>query len=79
MDEEKRGRGRPRPAATVERDELIFRTLHEQGPTGRQSLADMFGVNPNIVYLSLNRLRRAGRVEKVRQSKLHLWTVVDPS
>lgn len=79
MDEEKRGRGRPRPTATVERDDLILRALHVQGPLGRQTLADMFGVNPNIVYLSLNRLRRLGQVKKVRQSKFHLWAVVDPS
>lgn len=75
MSEEKRGRGRPRPAFTQERDEQVFYALHVNGPTGRAALADIFQVNPNIVYLSLNRLRSAGRIEKIRRGKYHLWAV----
>lgn len=75
MSEEKRGRGRPRPTATIERDEQVFLALHNNGPTSRAQVADWFGVNVNIVYLSLNRLRNAGRIEKIRRGKHHLWAV----
>ena len=75
MAEEKRGRGRPRPDATRERDEQVFYALHVNGPTGREALAQMFGVNVNIIYLALGRLRKAGRVERVREGKRHLWAV----
>jgi hypothetical protein len=75
MVEEKRGRGRPRPEFTKERDEAVFQALHVNGPTGRLQIAEWFGVNVNIIYLSLNRLRDAGRVEKVRRGKHHLWAV----
>ena len=72
---EKRGRGRPRPDFTKERDEAVFYALHVNGPTSRQALADIFTVNVNIIYLSLGRLRTAGRVEKIRRGKSHLWAV----
>lgn len=75
MSEEKRGRGRPRPTATIERDEQVFLALHNNGPTSRAQIAEWFSVNQNIIYLSLNRLRLAGKVEKVRRGKHHLWAV----
>lgn len=75
MSEERKGRGRPRPESTIERDEAVFLALHNNGPTSRAQLTEWFGVNQNIVYLSLNRLRRAGRIETVRQGKRHLWAV----
>lgn len=77
MSEEKRGRGRPRPEFTVERDQAVLRHLAMLGSAGRQRLADDFGVNVNIIYLSLIRLRRDGLVKKVRNGKYHLWTVVE--
>lgn len=75
MTENKRGRGRPRPDFTKDRDEQVFYALHVNGPTARQELANIFGVNVNIIYLSLVRLRTAGRVEKIRRGKHHLWAV----
>lgn len=75
MSEEKKGRGRPRPEITKQRDEEIFLALHNNGPTGRAQIAEWFNVNQNVVYLSLGRLRAAGRVEKVRRGKYHLWAV----
>lgn len=78
MTEERRGRGRPRPEATVKRDAEVLDVLKRSGmPVGRKALADMFGVNQNIVYLSLVRLRRDGLVSTVRQGKHHLWAVVE--
>lgn len=70
--EEKKGRGRPRPVSTLERDEEVFKMLND-APRSRQQLADYLGVNLNIVYMSLIRLRRAGRVTRVRNGKYHLW------
>lgn len=75
MSEEKRGRGRPRPDFTRERDEQVFQILHVNGPTGRAEIAQRLQVNANIVYLALGRLRVAGRIEKVRNGKYHLWAV----
>lgn len=69
---ERKGRGRPRPADTIERDEQVFRALAD-GPRGREAIAAEFGVNVNIIYMSLVRLRRAGRVHTVRDGKYHLW------
>jgi transposase len=79
MSEEKRGRGRPRPEFTVNRDEEVFDYLVSHGASGRQKIAEDFGVNVNIVYLSLHRLRRQGRAEKVRNGKFHLWAAVNRS
>lgn len=76
MSEEKRGRGRPRPPFTMTRDEEVFNYLAERGPAGRASVARDFGVNVNIIYLSLGRLRKQGRVAKVRQGAYHLWKAV---
>ena len=78
MTEEKRGRGRPRPQSTIQRDGEILDILQRSGmPVGRKPLAEMLGVNQNIIYLSLSRLRRDGLVKTVRQGKHHLWTVVE--
>lgn len=64
-------KGRPRPAFTLERDEAVYAAL--SGQHSREQLAADFGVNLNLIYLSLDRLRAAGRVEKVRSGKSHLW------
>lgn len=71
---EKKGRGRPRPVDTVERDERVYEALSGEQPRGRQELADEFGTSLNIIYMSLTRLRKQGRVHIVRSGKYHLWT-----
>lgn len=60
MTEVRRPRGRPRPDETIERDEVVLKTLREQGPKTRNELADMLGMDDQLpkVYLSLNRLRQ---------------------
>jgi len=73
---ERKGRGRPRPEVTIARDEEIFAFLTESGQANRVSIAAAFGVNVNIVYLSLSRLRKDGRVRTVRDGKRHLWSAV---
>lgn len=74
-----RGRGRPRPDFTRERDEEVFVQLGIRGAMGRQEMAEMLGVNVNLVYLSLVRLRSAGRVTKRRHGKFHVWAQVAES
>lgn len=69
-------RGRPRPGSTIARDEEIFTALSSYGPMNRVALAAAFGVNINIIYLSLTRLRKAGRVKPVRDGKRHFWSAV---
>lgn len=76
MSEERKGRGRPRPEFTIERDEQIVSALGEHGSMSRVALSLSFGVNVNIIYLSLARLRKAGRVKTVRDGKRHLWSTV---
>lgn len=62
MTESKRPRGRPRPQATIERDEKIMKCLSAGGPKSRNALADELGLDKTIVYLALSRLRGQGRV-----------------
>jgi len=54
-------RGRPRPAETIERDETVFALLAD-GPRTRNQLAETLGLERSVVYLSLDRLHRAGRI-----------------
>lgn len=79
MSEEKRGRGRPPAEFTEQRAETVWYALHVNGPMRRQDLAEMLGVNKNLVYLSLVRLRDAGRVGKQRNGKYHEWAVTAKS
>lgn len=60
---ERRGRGRPRPVDTIDRDQQTLELL-ARGPLSREELADMLGVNLNLAYLSLDRLRLAGKVRR---------------
>lgn len=62
MTEIKRPRGRPRPQATIERDEALLAHLKLNGPLSRNQLAESFGLDKTITYLALDRLRRAGLV-----------------
>lgn len=74
-EETKRGRGRPRPQFTVQRDAQVLEYLTNNGPSARTAIADAYGVNINVIYLSLNRLRDAGKVCRVRRGRRHLWEV----
>lgn len=61
--ETKLGRGRPRPQEAIQRDEMILHCLQDNGPLTRNQLRDGLGLEPTIVYLSLSRLRREGKVK----------------
>jgi hypothetical protein len=52
------GRGRPRSADTIARDERVFAHIKEHGPKTRKQLADELELPGNEIYLSLYRLSR---------------------
>ena len=61
--EVKLGRGRPRPEEAIQRDAMIRACLADLGPLTRNQLRDATGLTGTIVYLSLSRLRREGKVK----------------
>jgi Sugar-specific transcriptional regulator TrmB len=65
-------RGRPRPQIVIDRDEQVFQALTD--PMTRAQLATASGVPENKVYLSMFRLRDAGRIKRERQSGNHVWS-----
>ena len=68
-------KGRPRPTETLERDEQVFAALGE--PKTRETLATELGLEPKLIYLSLYRLRKDGRVVGARQDGAHKWSRVE--
>jgi len=71
----KRPRGRPRPIETIERDEKILKLLQRSGSFTRNQIAEALGLDTTITYLSLDRLRRQGRVRKCAGTGSNtLWT-----
>jgi len=70
--QERRGRGRGRPADVVERDEKVLSAVTAEGIT-REKIAEVTGLDPTRVYQSLWRLRRDGKVERTRDGRTHAW------
>ena len=69
------GRGRPRPDATVERDERVFKHLEAATESKtRAQLATELDMPGNEVYLSLYRLSRATPARIVKDGGK--WTAV---
>lgn len=65
-------RGRPRPVETIERDRQIHRLISER-PLSRNDLCKRTGLSTSLVWLSLNRLRDAGKARKVQGVGEQLW------
>ena len=70
-------RGRPRPAVTLQRDEDVFMKVTE-GVGTRRELTEHIDATSGQVYLSLYRLRLAGRIARVRENGKHIWRVTAP-
>lgn len=70
-------RGRPRPEHTIERDDAVYAAL--ETPMTRAQLAEATSFPKNEVYLSLYRLRAAGRIERARDGGNHVWSRVEMS
>jgi len=65
-----------RPPAVTERDEAVHQYLEEHGMCSRNAVADALGLSRSLTYLSLDRLRKAGRAKRcvADQSNELLWT-----
>jgi len=61
-DQIKRPRGRPRPQETISRDARVLDLLQRRGPLTRNQVADELGLEKVKAYLSLDRLRKEGRL-----------------
>lgn len=71
-----RRRGRPRSQETIERDARVLKAL-DQGPLTKEQLVDELGLAPQLVYLSLWRLKRDQRVERASDGAArHTWNLV---
>lgn len=73
---ERRGRGRPRPAETIERDDRIYGLLAE-GALSRSQIAVETGLTTDLVALALRRLKRDGRARQCLQGGVIVWSVSD--
>ena len=65
------GPGRPRPPETRVRDELVFEALIST--MTREEIVAKTGIDKKLVYLSLYRLRRDGRIQRLRDGGAHKW------
>lgn len=76
-------RGRPRPQATVERDERVYQLLRAEGRLTREQIAEKLSITPSIAYMSLFRLKRDGYAQRVanvgEDAKSHAWEALDKS
>lgn len=72
-DKPKTGRGRPKSADVKERDERVYDALVVEPSQTRAQLEEKLGLTGNDAYMSLFRLRTAGRVERIRQGGNHSW------
>jgi len=70
-------RGRPRPEATIARDEAVLKILVE-GPSTKVALAEATGLKESEVYLSLHRLQKTQQIRRVRTGSMHMWEVGAP-
>ncbi|MGV2385862.1 MAG UNVERIFIED_CONTAM: winged helix-turn-helix domain-containing protein [Thermobifida fusca] len=68
--------GRPRPAATIERDNRIH-TLLTQGARSRGQIAQATGLTTDLVHLALRRLQKDGRVRQCLHEGVIVWSVDD--
>jgi hypothetical protein len=71
-----RRRGRPRSQETIERDARVLGAL-AAGPLTKEQLVEQLGLAPQLVYLSLWRLKRDQRVERTSDGVArHTWHAV---
>jgi hypothetical protein len=76
MQQTARRPGRPRDPEVIARDEAIYRLIAD-GIGSRRELADRIGCDRDAVYLSCQRLQRAGRVRQCLDRGAIVWSVAD--
>lgn len=67
------GRGRPRPATVIERDNAVHELVKSSNGITREQIAEHLEVESKQVYSSLYRLRRDGNVYRIRDAGAHTW------
>lgn len=72
----RRGRGRPRPAETIERDDRILALLANR-PMSRGQIAQEIGITTDQVRMAMRRLREASRVRQCLRDGVVVWSVAD--
>lgn len=61
-------RGRPRDPGVIERDERVLGALSTEEAKTKSQLAEELSLTPSVVYLSLWRLHKAGRVSREQRA-----------
>jgi predicted Rossmann fold nucleotide-binding protein DprA/Smf involved in DNA uptake len=61
-------RGRPRDPGVIERDERVLGALSTEEAKTKSQVAGELGLEPNVVYLSLWRLHKAGLVQREQRA-----------
>lgn len=68
------GRGRPRPMEAIARDEAILKLLKRQrNPMTRNQIAETLQLPLGLVYLSLDRLRKEGKINRIENDSRFTW------
>jgi hypothetical protein len=73
-------RGRPRPQENIDRDERVYDLLAAEGPLTRNEVAEKTGLTASLTYLTLDRLRRSGRVRRcLKEDSSSVWSAESDS
>ena len=76
MQETARRPGRPRSPEVIARDEQIYRLIAD-GTASRSALAAATGFDRPTIALSVQRLKKAGRVRKCGGDDTWMWVIAD--
>lgn len=76
MQQTARRPGRPRNPAVIARDENIYQLITE-GIASRSALAAATGLERPTIALSVQRLKRAGRIRQCLDHGAIVWSVAD--
>lgn len=73
---ERRGPGRPRIPAVIERDDSVEKFIADQGGAATVAqIAEALGITKNFAYLSLWRLRKQDKVTYARDGASRTWSL----
>jgi hypothetical protein len=76
MQQTARRPGRPRDPRVEARDELVYRLIAD-GTASRSALARATGFDRPTIALSVQRLKKAGRVRKCAGDDTWVWVIDD--
>lgn len=80
MTQEYRGRGRPRPAETIRRDERVMELVRDHGGRiTRAQVMEELDLTASLAWLSLARLRKDGRLVRCIVGREQTWCVPEES